>query len=355
MRLKGLLYIVAGCGLIAGNAYLQTVSLGGFWSSSGPMPTLNAILLGIAGVAILDATEHGHRNLMVVIVLGLLCGEAYVLTTTAQRTAQAQVAQRAPLDEVAAKIARADKKLAEAKAAKPEKADRATYEQKHADVIQARTALTQNAGGKNCIKNCSDAAGRQTSTRHSPPRGWNRSMLMLPIRRRRRNSDQAVRAAQAERDTLPATAQTATAFSDDMGLPQWAMDIIASLAASIALTWPASALIALGERMMFRRRRREPVVESVAPAPLTEPQAAIEAKPMPERIQIKAKAPRNRRQKQKALPCSADLEVAKFGKDRVILDQRAAAEMSDIKAVFAEWAHGQEAHATGSERNGRRL
>jgi hypothetical protein len=119
------------------------------------------------------------------------------------------------------------------------------------------------------------------------------------------------------------------------------MDIIASLAASIALTWPASALIALGERMTFRRRRREPVVESVALAPLAEPRATIEAKPMPERIQIKPKASRNRRQKQKALPSPADLEVAKFGKDRVVLDQRAAAAMSDINAAYEEWAHEQ--------------
>lgn len=253
-------YIGAGLTALAASGYMAVIAFGGLSSQSAPGLMAMGVVLAVGAASIGHALAGRHLGIAVVIGLGMVAGEAGAMLQTAQRVTAAREATRAPIAAVADKRKAALDDLEAAEAAKAEPADWSRLALAERTKQEAEVAVRDKSAEKGCRENCrlllqtaaDNAAGEVAAAR---------AELADHDARQARALAQRIDAARAVVATLPAP-QSATPLADNIGLPEWFLDIFEALALSLAINLPASALIALGVKMGSRSRETTPVSDT---------------------------------------------------------------------------------------------
>ena len=256
--LRGTAFVV-GAALLAATAH-ATIAAGGDYGSAHSFVTI-AIAAGVAVAAlVIGAAWSGERwGLGVWLLAAIIAGEAFGLLMTAERLVAAREAAQVPLQEAAVAYATAASRVAEAAAAVTKAP--ATSPRLEAALKQKGTAdhaATEKSAERGCRENCRqllqaqvDAAEHEVSAA--------RAELVAMATGARGELD----AAKAALASLKAPA-SATPLADRVGVPAWAMDLIAAALGSIAANGLGCGLISFAGH---RRHKAEPTATAAILTP----------------------------------------------------------------------------------------
>lgn len=217
------LALVAGVGLLGAAAHAVIAISGGY---ADP----HALMIVAATVAVISgsiAIAHASWKWTAVILLGLLCGELYALTQTAERIIAHRASVEAPARAAAETRKTALERVAKAEAAK----------------AQADTAAIEKAAEKACAKNC-------------------RALLETA----KTDAKVELDAARAAVEALPPATEAAP-LAARLGIDGATLDLAVAILGSLAANGLGGCLIAFGAHApaTVRNSRRVAVAETVAP------------------------------------------------------------------------------------------
>jgi hypothetical protein len=195
--------------------------------------------VGIGALATGSAWSSRRRGLAAWLVLAILAGEAFGFISTAERLVASREAAQAPFRDAAQARAKAERRVADANA---DLANAPKTSPRLAAAIaekgKADQAAAEKAAERGCRENCRqilqariDAAGVEIAAARA---------ALADIEGTRRAELAAARSALAVLRAAP----SATPLADRLGLPSWALDLIAAALGSIAANGLACGLIA---------------------------------------------------------------------------------------------------------------
>lgn len=243
------LAIVSGTALVAAAAWLTIDATGGPTTPHAKLVAATALALVAGAIAIGQA----RRATFAALLVGLLCAEAFGLVTTSERIVAAREAAQSPLRAAGSAHAAAQMRVDAAKAA----------------VDEVGRAAIAKAATKDCQSNC-------------------RKLLEAA----KTNAADELDAARAALAKSPAPADAAP-LATRLGLPSWALDLVAAALGSLAANGLGCALISFGVHArpsgrMFvapARQIHAPAVAALAPvapdAPANRPDASAAANVIP--------------------------------------------------------------------------
>lgn len=246
------IFILAGLVALGASGYMAIMASGGAASASTPGTVAIIVVLAVGAAAIGHALAGHHIAIAVVIGFGMVAGEAGAMLQTAQRISAAREAMRAPITAIAIKRRDAVNELARAEAAEPTPADRSRLDAAERTKNEADKAARDKSAEQGCRQNCRlllqaavDNAAREVEKATAELAVHDAGQALAIAKR--------VNAAKSTIAALPPQ-QSATPLADNLGWPEWLLDLFEALALSLAINLPASALIALGVKMGSTRR-----------------------------------------------------------------------------------------------------
>jgi hypothetical protein len=285
-----------------------------------------ALVSGIGGPIVGSAFHRGHPIMGCAILIFILAGEGYGIISTMDRTVRAEDAAQKPLIDAAERHTEALRKVAAAEdaikalAIAEPRAARLTVAMAALDA--ANKAITDQAALRTCLKNCvASLQAAATAARHEVELAQQAADDDLRAARVGAQQEKTKAQALLAANPLPASA---SALADRIGVEPWKIDIAKAILLSLTINGTAMGFLAFA----FHAR-------SHRPAPATRQSTAdaisiIDITPV--------KATRAEKSNQKQLPSPSDLQVARFGRDCLIIDDHAEVPLRDIYSVFTRWA-----------------
>ncbi len=315
-------YISAGLLALSASSYMAVMASGGIASASAPALIAMAVILGVGAASVGTAIAGGHGGIAIVITLGMLAGEAGAMIQTAQRVTAAREASRVPMVAIDLKRKDALAELADAKAAKPQPADRSRLEASEKAKAETEKAVREKSAEAGCRQNC-------RLLLQSSVDGAQRDVEAAREEVARQEADQSaaiakrIEIAKAAVAALPPP-QSATPLADYTGVPEWLFDVLEALTLSFAINLPASALIALGVKMGRPQRQNQEAATRV----ITVEEATSRSEYAPKAL---LPAPISRKRRNPAT------EAERFGVAMLRPDPNAKLTTSDLRSAYIEW------------------
>lgn len=223
--------IITGCFIVGGATHAAIMTGGGYGGHEWIILASVGLGLVVGSICVGMAMRERRKALAWVLCIALAAGELFGLINTAERVISTRENAQAPF--VSASLSR---KAAEQRVARAETSKAA-----------ADRAVIDKAADKGCAANC-------------------RKLLQDQV-------DAATTEIEAARHALAGlpSPRVATPLADRLGLPSWALDLIAATLASIAANGLGAALIAFGAHRQTGGHVMPPVVamaEQPAAAPI---------------------------------------------------------------------------------------
>lgn len=270
------LVALAGAAVVAAATHANVLHAGGYQSGAAPLVITVAVLLALGMGFAVTAWRDGQRIGALALVVCLFAGEGYWLATNAERELAARDAIVRPVVEAAEKRAAAEKRLAEAEAAKK----------------RAEEAAITEAAKRDCKSNCRQLLQDVMSAAESELNAARASLALLPVVR------------------------SVTPLSDRIGVPAWAWDLVLAGLRSLAVFGGSIAVaLAVHPRPRTKTNRAEP--ERVKPAPVRHE---------PETTALVVMQPINERE-----------HVAQFLRASLKPDPAGTASLRDLHAHYLDW------------------
>ncbi len=242
------------------------------------------------------------------------------------RTVRAEDAAQKPLIDAAERHAEALQKVATAEDAdqvseQPQNRDQRVLRSAMASLDAANKAITDQAALRTCLKNCvASLQASAAAARHEVELAQQGAEDDLRAARERAQQEKTKAQERLAANPLPASA---SALADRIGVESWKIDVAKAVLLSLAINGLGMGFLAFA----FHAR-------SHRPTPAAKPSKANTAV-----IDITPEAPAQRQKStQKQLPSPSELQVARFGRDYLILDDHAEVPLRDIYAQFTRWA-----------------
>lgn len=309
------LAIFAGTALVAAAAYASLVQV-----EAGLTSPYSVITIAVAGGLIVGALcvgaawAVGHRPIAVAIALGMACGELYALILTGERVVGARETAQVVIQEAVERREAAERRLQGTEAAFTSAGHSQRVERAVASKATADRAVIEKSAEPGCASNCRallqaqvDAAQREVDA------------ALADQRAAQERAGRAVEAARAELASarLPPRLSPLAAR---LGLPAWALDLVAAGLASLAINGLGAALLAFGAHGRCRETVQA-VQAATSPVP---PEVVRPSKP-----------------KMIAPPRNGLAHLAKFFVDAMRPETSGVTAVRDVRAAYLRWCSDQ--------------
>lgn len=323
------LAIIVGALIIGAATHVTIEATGGYGTPHAPLAIAIACGVIVGAVCVGRAWAERRWILAAFITVALLSGEAWAMLSTAERIIAGREAAAEPARDLAKQRAAAEKRLEAARAAPMPSAARleAALQAK----ARADASIAADASKRTCAVNCKELLNRAITDAANEVAAARRELDAATQAR-----EAKIAAAVAALEDVPAPKAEAP-LADRLGLPAWALDLIAASLASLSANGLGAGLIAYGAHGTHGRKSAE--TAQPAPAAKTEKTpltivaeftATQEANSKPA-VVVPLPAPKDPKQ-----------HAAKFGLDCLQPDAAALTALSDVQAAYVDWcAHAQ--------------
>ena len=232
--------IALGLVLLGAAAHVNIHHMGGYNSPQAIMLLAAVVGLGGGAVYVSQAGAEGRRHIAIMMLVALVCGEAYALLSTAERVIAARERQEVPLKRAAEARDTAQERLKRAEAALGGARRSPRLERALAAHEAAAAAVISESSKRTCSRRCIAALEQQAAD------------AAAEVDAARRERDEA--RAQAQREVFEARAalaalpmpRSADTLAAVMGVPGWTVDLAAAALAAISVNILGALFIAFG-------------------------------------------------------------------------------------------------------------
>ncbi len=232
--------ILTGLGLLGAAAHVNIQYMGGYDSPQAIMLIAAVVGLGGGAVYVSRAGAQGRRAIGAMMLVALICGEAFALLSTAERVIAARDRQQEPLRIAAETRAKATERIEEAEAARAGITDNPRLERALAAHNAARAAVISESSKRTCSRTCIAALEQQAAEAAAEVKAARAESEMAMAEAEREVSE-----ARATLAALPAV-RRADSLAAILGWPVWAVDLTAAALASISVNILGALFIAFG-------------------------------------------------------------------------------------------------------------
>jgi hypothetical protein len=232
--------IALGLVLLGAAAHVNIHYMGGYNSPQAIMLLAAVVALGGGAVLVGRAFAQGRWRIGVTMLVALVCGEAYVLLSTAERVISAREQQEVPRKRAAEARETGQERLRRAEAALAD-VDRSSRLKRALTVHEvAAAAVISESSKRTCSRRCIAALEQQAAN----------AAAEVDAARQQRDAARA----QAQREVVEARAalaalpnpRSADTLAAVMGVPGWTVDLAAAALAAISVNILGALFIAFG-------------------------------------------------------------------------------------------------------------
>ena len=232
--------IALGLVLLGAAAHVNTHYMGGYNSPQAIMLLAAIVALGGGAVLVGRAFAQGRWRMGIMMVLALVCGEFYVLLSTAERVIAAREQQVVPLKRAAEARRKAQERLSSAEAALTQLGSDQRLKRALAAHEAAAAAVISESSKRTCSRRCIAALERQAAV----------AAAEIEAARQERNTarvkaEYEVAEARAALAALPVPRRAGT-LAAILGWPAWTVDFLAAALVAISVNLAAALFIADG-------------------------------------------------------------------------------------------------------------
>jgi len=309
-----ILAMFTGAMLLAASAHDIIVHAGGYGTPHAYITMALAAGIAIGSLAIGSTVSDRRYGLAALICIALLVGEAFALLATAERLVAHRDAAQAPIREAIVRREAAERRVAEAEkvlgSLTSERLQRAESAKAAAD-----QAAIEKAAEKGCASNCRLLLEQQTA---AADREVQAARLELAGRRNAAETELSTARAALAGAAIP---PSPTPLADRLGVPPWALDLLAAALGSIAANGLAGCLLAFGGHGA-RHPSRNDVRDALPPS---------------QQEQRHQAAPRAEIEDATPVPPSPREQAARFGVERLRPASDTYVPLQDIRAAYRDW------------------
>jgi hypothetical protein len=232
--------IALGLVLLGAAAHVNIQYLGGYNSPQAIMLLAAIVALGGGAVLVGRAFAQGRWRIGVMMLVALVCGEAYVLLSTAERVISAREQQEVPRKRAAEARETGQERLRRAEAALADVRSSPRLKRALTAHEVAAAAVISESSKRTCSRRCIAALEQQAAN----------AAAEVDAARQQRDAARA----QAQREVVEARAalaalpnpRSADTLAAVMGVPGWTVDLAAAALAAISVNILGALFIAFG-------------------------------------------------------------------------------------------------------------
>jgi len=232
--------ILTGLGLLGAAAHVNIQYMGGYDSPQAIMLIAAVVGLGGGAVYVSRAGAQGRRAIGAMMLIALICGEAFALLSTAERVIATRDQQQVPLRLAVEARHKARERLNKAEAARAGITDSPRLERALAGHDAAAAAVISESSKRTCSRTCIAALEHRATEAAAEV-----NAARADIDRARAETEREVYEARATLAALPAV-RRADSLAAILGWPVWAVDLTAAALASISVNILGALFIAFG-------------------------------------------------------------------------------------------------------------